>query len=217
MTQMHPLRIRPAPAGDPPADPNGLVAEGSQALVIDVGFDPDSIDRAARERGWQVAAIVSTHGHFDHIAANAAARELWGAPLYMHAASVPIATSASVHAQWFGVECPDSPPPDHTLQHGDRLVVGRLEFEVRDTSGHCPGSISLYTPGHVFVGDALFAGSIGRVDLPHSDEKQLLTNLREQLMTLPDETVVYPGHGPTTTIGEERRHNPFLRAYGSSR
>jgi glyoxylase-like metal-dependent hydrolase (beta-lactamase superfamily II) len=127
----------------------------------------------------------------------------------MHPDTVDVATHCAEHARWFGVVCPDCPPPDHTFAQGDTFTVGELSFEVRDVSGHCPGSVALFTPGHVFTGDALFAGSIGRVDLPHSDAWQLMANLREQLMTLPDDTIVYPGHGETTTIGQERHHNPF--------
>ncbi|NUQ01819.1 MAG: MBL fold metallo-hydrolase [Armatimonadetes bacterium] len=195
-----------------------VVADGAGvAVVIDVGFDPEALARVVDSRGWRVAAIVATHGHFDHVAGNAAARQRWDAPLWMHPLAVPVATAAGEHAQWFGLDCPDSPPPDRTFEHGDQLQVGQLTFEVRHTPGHSPGGVTLCMPGHAFVGDCLFAGSIGRTDLPHSDHELLMRSIREQLMTLPDETVVYPGHGETTTIGVERTTNPFRFGWEPSR
>jgi glyoxylase-like metal-dependent hydrolase (beta-lactamase superfamily II) len=182
-------------------------------LVIDPGFDIDELAAEIDRRGWQVRAIVTTHGHFDHIAGNRVARERWSAPLWMHPATVELATNAGTQARWFGLSSENSPPPDRTFEHGQVLTIGALTFEVRAVPGHCPGSVALVCPGHVFVGDVLFAGSIGRSDLPHSDSWQLMASIRDQLMTLPDDTVVYPGHGETTTIGEERRHNPFRREW----
>lgn len=191
--------------------------EAGAAVVIDVGFGPEQLDRVVREHGWRVEAIVATHGHFDHVAGNAAAKALWDAPLWMHPLAVPVATAAAEHAQWFGLQCPNSPLPDRTCEHGDVIQVGRLSFEIRHTPGHSPGGVTLYTPGHAFVGDCLFAGSIGRTDLPHSDHDLLMRSIRGQLMTLPDETVVYPGHGETTTIGAERATNPFRFEWESVR
>ncbi|MCC7491029.1 MAG: MBL fold metallo-hydrolase [Fimbriimonadaceae bacterium] len=183
--------------------------EAGVCVVIDPGYEPERLPPMLQQLGWTVAAVVATHGHFDHVAGNYAAQQLWGVPLWMHPAAVPSATTASQHARWFGLSCADSPPPDRTFEHGDTFTVGSLQFEVRHTPGHCPGNVALYTPGHVFVGDVLFAGSIGRYDLPGSDYDTLMRSIAQQLMTLPDETVVYPGHGEATSIGEERRHNPF--------
>jgi glyoxylase-like metal-dependent hydrolase (beta-lactamase superfamily II) len=197
-------------AGGPVMTNTFIVADDDgAALVIDPGFDPRGVDDLVRKRGWRVAAVVVTHGHFDHIAGCRAAKDLWAAPLAMHPDTAPIATAADDHAAWFGLSCENCPEPDRLLAHGETLAVGALAFEVRAIPGHCPGSIALVGGGHVFVGDALFAGSIGRVDLPHSDPLELMRSIRDQLMSLPDETVVHPGHGEDTTIGDERRHNPF--------
>jgi len=190
-----------------------LADEDGLALVVDPGHDPVAVDDEIRRAGWTVKAIVGTHGHFDHVCCAAAAMALWQAPYYLHADTVPVATTCGDHAQWFGLRCDNSPAPDHLLAHGDTLTVGGLSFEVRDVSGHCPGSIALIAPGHAVVGDVLFAGSIGRVDLPHSDGDLLMVNIRDQLMVLPDETIVYPGHGENTTIGNERNWNPFRTAW----
>lgn len=193
------------------ADADGL------AMVIDPGYEPDAVDRLVKARDLCVRAIVATHGHFDHVAGCRAAIELWAAPLFMHPLAVPVAVTCDQHARWFGLECEPCPEPDETLAQGDVLELGELAFEIRHTPGHCPGGICLIAPGAAIVGDTLFAGSIGRYDLPHSDFDALMTGIRDQLMSLPDETVVYPGHGPTTTIGAERRHNPFAAYFRGER
>jgi glyoxylase-like metal-dependent hydrolase (beta-lactamase superfamily II) len=185
------------------ADDDGVAA------VIDPGFDPAQIDAFIQRRGWRVAAILLTHGHFDHVAGNRAAAELWQAPLYLHPLDSELATHAAEHAGWFGLTCEDSPPPDHELTHGQTLEVGGLSLEVRHTPGHSPGSVTFVLPGHAFVGDVLFEGSIGRYDLPGADFDTLMASIREQLMNLPDDTLVHPGHGDTTTVGSERMANPF--------
>lgn len=181
----------------------------NNAVVVDPGFDPHAIDRAVRQRGLTVGLVVTTHGHFDHVAGNRLAKELWHAPLAMHPDTVEIATTCSEHARWFGLECENSPQPDRLLAHGELIQIGDLSLEVRHVPGHCPGSIALVGDDGVIVGDVLFAGSIGRIDLPHSDAGALMLSIREQLMTLPDDYIVYSGHGEITTIGDERTTNPF--------
>lgn len=203
-------------SGGPVATNAYLVADDhGSALLIDPGFELDELAAAVERRAWRVEAIALTHGHFDHVAGVAEAKRRWGAPLWIHSADRAIACRASEHAGWFGLESPDCPPPDHTYDHGDVLTVGELRFSVRHTPGHSPGGVCLLLPGHAFVGDTLFAGSIGRHDLPHSDPDALLRSIQEQLMVLPDDTIVYPGHGPATTIGDERRNNPFRRYFGA--
>lgn len=189
------------------ADPEGV------AFVLDPGFEPDLVAPVVARRGWRVEAIVATHGHFDHVGGMRRAKELWPVPVWMHTEAAPVATHCGDHALWFGVQCENCPPPDHLLEHGDTFTCGQLSFEIRHTPGHSPGGISLICDGHAFVGDCLFAGSIGRADLPHSDPRLLMRSIRESLMTLPDETIVYPGHGETTTIGSERRQNPFRKQW----
>lgn len=202
-------------AGGPVMTNSYVVADDhGRAMVIDPGFDPTPLAQAIKENDWSVVRIVATHGHFDHVAACGEAKALWDVPLQMHPAAAPIATTCSVHAQWFGLSCEDCPAPDSTIDHGDLLEVGELQFEVRHTPGHSPGGVCLITEGHALVGDTLFEGSIGRTDLPHSDPQALFESIRDQLMVLPDETNVYPGHGQATTIGHERRTNPFRLYWG---
>ncbi len=201
--------------GGPAATNSYLVADADGvACVIDPGYVVDQLEALRDRRGWVIAAVVATHGHFDHVAGCAEAKERWAAPLWMHPAAVPVALSAPDHAAWFGCDCPPCPRPEQTFAHGDRFAVGALAFEVRHTPGHSPGGVCLVAPGVAIVGDTLFAGSIGRFDLPHSDGELLMKSIAEQLMTLPDETRVYPGHGEPTTIGAERRTNPFRTYFG---
>jgi glyoxylase-like metal-dependent hydrolase (beta-lactamase superfamily II) len=201
--------------GGPVATNSYLVADDAgQCFVLDPGFDPSQPAAEVAARGWHVAAIVATHGHFDHVGGIRQAKELWDAPLWMHPLAIPIATTASQHALWFGITSEDSPPPDQTFEHGDTFTVGDLSFEVRHTPGHSPGGVSLVCDGHAFVGDTLFQGSVGRYDLPHSDYDALMRSIREELMTLPDETLVFPGHGEVTRIGVERRTNPLREEFG---
>jgi glyoxylase-like metal-dependent hydrolase (beta-lactamase superfamily II) len=132
-------------------------------------------------------------------------------PVWLHPADRPLYDGAADQGAWLGVRAPPPPPPpDRELAHGDTLALGSLTFEVRHVPGHSPGSVAFVGHGVAFVGDAVFAGSVGRVDLPGGDGATLLTSIREQLLTLPDETVLYAGHGPETSVGAERRANPFL-------
>lgn len=211
------MKVMMVPAGPVLTNSYLIVDEQGVGVVVDPGYAVGLLNHHVKQNGWRIEAIVATHGHFDHVAGNAEAVELWAAPLYMHPEAIPIATSAAEHAAWFGIESPDSPPPDETLEQGESLEVASLTFAVRHTPGHSPGGITLLADGHAIVGDTLFAGSIGRTDLPHSDHGQLMRSIREQLMTLPDETVVLPGHGNTTTIGEERRTNPFRVEWEAAR
>jgi glyoxylase-like metal-dependent hydrolase (beta-lactamase superfamily II) len=131
-------------------------------------------------------------------------------PVYLHPADRPLYDGVSEQGAMFGLSASNPPPPDLGLAEGVRLTLGGLEFAVLHVPGHTPGHVAFVGHGVAVVGDALFAGSIGRTDLPGGDTESLLTSIREKLLTLPDETVVYSGHGPATTIGRERRSNPFL-------
>ncbi|MEK7854390.1 MAG: MBL fold metallo-hydrolase, partial [candidate division NC10 bacterium] len=181
-----------------------------EAALFDPGMESEAVaDVLARER-LTVTAIINTHGHFDHVFGNAYFKAKTGAPLLMHRADLDLVKRLEEQSLYFGFRATPSPPPDRFLEEGDEVRVGGIRLRVLHTPGHSPGGICLVTDGTAFVGDTLFAGSIGRTDLPGGSAETLLTSIREKLLTLPDDTVIYPGHGPATTIGHERRHNPFL-------
>ena len=181
-----------------------------EAMVIDPGDDGPRILQLAESNGYQVKKIVNTHGHFDHIGANQPVKEATGAVLMMHEADLPLLQNARNHAQAYGLTVSPSPDPDKFLNEGDVFSVGEQSFSIFHVPGHSPGSICLLSDGHMFVGDVLFAGSVGRTDLPGGDFDALIEGVREKLFRLPAETIVHPGHGPDTTIGREKQTNPFV-------
>ncbi len=183
-----------------------------EAVVIDPGDDADDILKIVREKGFRVKYLINTHAHFDHVGANKAVKEATGAELLLHEADAPVLAAASHQSPSFGLSPVVSPPADRYLKHGDVVTAGEVSLKVLHTPGHSPGGISLLEQGIVFTGDSLFAGSIGRTDLPGGDLLTLLRSIKTNLMVLPDETKVFCGHGPASTIGEERRENPFLNA-----
>jgi len=183
-----------------------------QALVIDPGGSARRILEILAENGLTLKMVVNTHGHFDHVGGNRALIEETQADLLIHADDLAILRGASEHAPSFGCRAIEpSPEPTRLLQDGDRIELGELQFDVIHVPGHSPGGICLLGEGYLFAGDNLFAGSIGRTDLPSGDQGALMQALRDRVLTLPEEIVVCPGHGPETTIGRERRTNPFLR------
>jgi glyoxylase-like metal-dependent hydrolase (beta-lactamase superfamily II) len=184
--------------------------ETGDAVIVDPGEDSDLFLRRVASESLTPRAVWLTHAHLDHILGVKDVVERTGAPLYMHPADRPLYDGVAEQGAWLGVQAPTPPPPDHELAHGDSLQLGGLEFEVRHVPGHSPGSVAFVGHGVAIVGDAIFAGSVGRVDLPGGDGGTLVASIRDQLMTLPDETIVYSGHGPETTIGTERRSNPFV-------
>jgi hydroxyacylglutathione hydrolase len=182
-----------------------------QVFVIDPGDDPERILARLRELDVRPVAIVNTHGHFDHILAVDAVRRATGAPFWIHEAERRTLLEGPARAKaLFGLDLPPSPVPDRWLADGDRLAAGGFRLTVRHTPGHSPGGVCLLGDGLVFVGDTLFAGGIGRTDLPGADGEVLLDSIVRVLLPLPDDTVCWPGHGPETTIGREKRTNPFL-------
>lgn len=193
-----------------------LVCERTrESIIIDPGFnkfDEELVLQKIRERELTIKYIINTHGHVDHISGNLRVKEETGANIAIHHYDADMLMNPKRNlSKMLGLNI-TSPPPDLILQDGDKLKVGHFEVEVLHTPGHTPGSISLYLEreGVVFTGDTLFAGSIGRTDLPGSSYERIILSIREKLLRLPDETMVYPGHGSETTIGVERRENIFL-------
>lgn len=194
-------------------------AQSGEVLVIDPGDDVAEVARELQRRELRPVAVLVTHHHLDH---SGQAHELLetypDAAFYMHRLDYPqIAASAPSAAAWFGH--PVTPPrePDRFLDHGDTFAVGRHRMTVLHCPGHTPASLCVYSDferGLVFTGDVLFAGSVGRSDLPGGDHNQLIRSIEEHLTTLPDETVVLPGHGPASTVISERERNPFLGGRG---
>ena len=182
-----------------------------EMFVIDPGDEPERVLAAVRRQRARVVAIVNTHAHFDHVQAVDAVRAETAAPFWIHEGEREVLAQGPARArQMFGVDVPPSPVPSRWLADGDRLQVGRLTLVVRHTPGHSPGGVCLLGDGLAFVGDTLFAGSVGRTDLPGASMDALLDSIARVLLPLPDDTVCYPGHGPETTIGEEKRSNPFV-------
>jgi glyoxylase-like metal-dependent hydrolase (beta-lactamase superfamily II) len=184
--------------------------ETKQALIIDPGQPDPWIWETVQLEGLTVKEVILTHGHCDHIGGVEYVKSWCGAPVRIHNNDRPMLLDARLNGSAFFGEPFTAPAPDGSLKEGDEVTCGTLRFQVLFTPGHSPGSISLYTPGHVIAGDALFAGSIGRTDLPGGDAKTLLKAIKTKLLTLPKATIVYPGHGPETTIGDEAAYNPFL-------
>ena len=180
------------------------------AVVIDPGDDAGDILKIIKDKGFAVKYIVITHAHFDHIGAIKTLKEATGAQILMHQDDEKLLKAAEHQGSLFGMESVASPPADRMLKHGDVITAGEVSLKVLHTPGHSQGGICLLEQGIVFTGDSLFAGSIGRTDLPGGDLKTLLGSIKKNLMTLPDDTKVYCGHGPATTIGEEREENPYL-------
>jgi hydroxyacylglutathione hydrolase len=185
------------------------------AIVIDPGGDAEDLQRTLDQDGLNVTAIIATHAHFDHVLAAEALRAATGAPFYLHSADGDLLSWMEESGRLFlGAEIGPPPEIDGWAQEGDRLVAGAAELEVLHTPGHSPGSISLISTTALFSGDSLFKGSIGRTDLPGGDTDTLLSVIRNKLFALDEGLPVYPGHGPPTTLEEERRFNPFVGGSG---
>ncbi len=186
-----------------------------ECWIVDVGFDPDPLAQLVRGRGLKPVRIILTHAHLDHIAGvRELLEELGPVPLAIHQAEASFLLDPDLNLSSLVQMSITAPPADELLHDGQTLHLGPTEWNLLHTPGHSPGGITLYhAPSRqAIVGDTLFAGSIGRSDLPTSDGERLFRSIREKLLTLPDETRIYPGHGPPTTIGRERTHNPFLIA-----
>lgn len=184
-----------------------------EAVVVDPGADIAKIVAVVEQHGLRVMQILITHAHIDHIAGALELQRLTGAPVLYNQRDLPLVAMMETQAGWLGVETPEVAPPDASLEHLQTVGTATLPLTVLHTPGHTPGSICLYQPGAALLlaGDTLFAGSIGRTDLPGGDTRTLLRSIAENLLVLPEETRVVPGHGAATTVGQERAKNPFLQ------
>jgi hydroxyacylglutathione hydrolase len=183
------------------------------AMVVDPGDNIAGILAVLVRHGLKVKAIVITHAHIDHIGGAQKLKQATGAPVYMNRNDAELQKMMDIQASWLGMPLPDPVEIDSEAKDGDLLAIGATEFHVLHTPGHTQGSISLWIPseGKLVAGDTLFRDSIGRTDLPGGNSKQLLRSIHEKLMPLPDETVVFPGHGEQTTMGREKQFNYFLQ------
>ncbi len=187
-------------------------SETKEAVVVDPGGHVGAILSALDRHELKCKYIINTHTHFDHVGGNKDLKEATGAEILVHQAETAWLKDIERQAMMFGVSGASSPPADRTIDEGDTVKVGSIELKVLHTPGHSPGSVSLVIEGEdkILVGDLVFAGSIGRTDLPGGSLKTLINSVKNKIYPYPDSTKLYSGHGPVTTLGRERRHNPFL-------
>ena len=187
--------------------------ETKKAAVIDPSWDGQLIAQKAEDKGWEITHILLTHAHFDHVGGLAELKEVTKAPSYIHPDAIPMLENAVLAAQMWQIQMPEPPPADYSIADNQEIEVGNLSLRVLFTPGHAPGHVSFYLADYhvIFDGDVLFQQSIGRTDLPGGDHDLLLQIIQRRLLVLPDETTVLSGHGPATTIGQEKLLNPFLQ------
>ena len=184
--------------------------DSNQAILFDAGDDTTPILRKINELKLKLVYLINTHGHADHIAGNKRIIEETGAKLLIHYLEEPYLSDPSLNlSAYLGGEIL-SPSPDILLKEGDKVKLDSLEFQVYHTPGHSPGHISLVSGEHAFVGDVIFRGSVGRTDFPRSSGPELIQSIRTKIYNLPDQTILYPGHGPTSQVGIEKSSNPFV-------
>ncbi|HYS42849.1 MAG TPA: MBL fold metallo-hydrolase [Geobacteraceae bacterium] len=183
-----------------------------EGVIVDPGSEAEKVLAAAGKLGLTIRQVINTHGHFDHVGGNRQVLAATGATLLIHDGDVPFLSRAAEVATRYGLTTENSPPPDQLLEDGLLLTFGKYGMQVLHTPGHTPGGCCLYleSEGKVITGDTLFAEGVGRTDFPGSSHEALIEGIRSKLLTLPDKTVAYPGHGPATTIGHEKRYNPYI-------
>ena len=187
--------------------------ETRKGLIIDPGGNDDDVIKACKDENIDVKYIVNTHGHPDHVCGNGAIKSATGASIVMHEEDADFFARSDIDQFFSSLGLTPSPPVDIKVKDGDTIKIGNVSLEVILTPGHTPGGICLYSPPHLFTGDTLFVGAVGRTDFPGGDTNTLLTSLKKRLLPLPAETIVWPGHGYgglRSTIGEESRTNPYL-------
>ncbi len=183
-----------------------------EAIVVDPGFEVPHILALLAKHQLTVKQIIVTHAHIDHIASALTLKQVTGAPIVYNQADLPLVAMMEMQAGWIGVATPEVRPPDHSPEDDEVVAINGIAARILHTPGHTEGSLSVYVPkaGLLLAGDTLFAGSVGRTDLPGGNHGVMMASIRERLLPLPDATVVVAGHGRATTIGEEKRSNPFL-------
>lgn len=188
--------------------------QSKEAMVVDPGGNADNIMNFLKENGLTCKMIFNTHTHWDHIGGNADLKKLTNAPIVTHEKEAPMLESASAQARLFGMQASDSPGAEKLVKQDDILKLGEIEFRIIELPGHSPCGVGLvFSDGnesYAIVGDALFAGSIGRTDFPGGDFNVLIQKVKENIFTLSEKTIVLPGHGPSTTVEREKRFNPFF-------
>jgi hydroxyacylglutathione hydrolase len=190
-----------------------VIGDQGTGVIIDPGDEATRIALAVEQTGLEISQILVTHAHIDHVGAVGALADEYACPVLMHAEAEPLLHQLPTQAMMMGLRFGKVPAIDRYIDDEEMLEIGSLRLKSLYTPGHAPGHLAFYVEdeGVVLPGDALFAGSVGRTDLFGGDMEVLLQSINERLLTLPDETRVYPGHGPQTTIGDERAHNPFLQ------
>ena len=181
-----------------------------RAAIIDPGMNSEHLLEVLEAERLRLDLVFNTHGHFDHVFCDSYFTSKTGARLLIHEADVPLLRQMPEVARHYGFSVADPPQPDGFLRDGDIIPVGEISVRVYHTPGHSPGGVCLHVGEAVFSGDTLLAGSIGRTDIPGGSYEELVASIRAKLLSLPDATVVYTGHGPQTSIGDERQYNPFL-------
>lgn len=181
-----------------------------ETVVIDPGGSVDKITQIINKNGFKPVYILGTHGHFDHIGGVNELQNITGCQFLISKNDLSLVENIKEQAAFFGFEIAEKPKIDGFVRDGDYISIGSLQIKVLETPGHTPGSISFCVDNSVFVGDTVFQGSIGRTDLPGGSYKALINSVKEKLFTLSDDTEIYPGHGPSTTIQNEKKYNPFL-------